>query len=131
MEEINILVVEDERPLMEAIKAKLEKNDFKVVTAASVAQAFNYLEDEVKIQVIWLDHYLLGKENGLDLVAKMKEDGSKWKEIPIFVVSNTASPDKVNSYLRLGANKYYTKANFRLDTIIGDIREYLGQKISK
>jgi len=126
-EQKNILVVEDERPLAEAIKIKLEKSDFVVTTARTVKQALQYLEEGVKIDVIWLDHYLLGQENGLDLVAKIKEESSSWREIPIFVVSNTATPDKVQSYLRLGVNKYYTKADFRLELIIKDIKDFLNQ----
>lgn len=121
----NVLVVEDERPLIDAIKAKMEKRNFSVVSARSVKQALMYLDEGIKIDVIWLDHYLLGKEDGLDLVAKIKEEGSKYKTIPVFVVSNTATPDKVQSYLRLGANKYYTKADNRLEDIINDIDEYL------
>ena len=120
-----ILVVEDERALAEAIKAKLTKTGFDVVTARAVTQALQYLIEGVAIDAIWLDHYLLGKENGLDLIAKVKEDGSKWKSVPIFVVSNTVSPDKVQAYLHLGATKYYTKSNFRLDEIIGDICKVL------
>jgi len=116
-----ILVVEDEKPLMDAVKKKLEISGFYVVTARDVAQAIGYLEDLERIDLVWLDHYLLGKENGLDLVAKMKEEGSKWKNVHIFVVSNTATPDKVNTYLHLGVDKYYTKANYRLDDIIKDI----------
>jgi len=120
-----ILVLEDERPLLEVIKIKLEKSGLSVVTARSVTQAMSYLEDLEKIDAIWLDHYLLGKENGLDFVSKLKEDGVLWKKIPIFVVSNTASPDKVQSYIRLGVNKYYTKAEHRLDEIIEDIKLFL------
>jgi hypothetical protein len=45
--------------------------------------------------------------------------------VPIFVVSNTASADKVQSYLQLGVNKYYTKADYRLDDIIKDIKTFL------
>jgi CheY-like chemotaxis protein len=126
-----VLVIEDERPLAEAIKIKLEKTGFAVVSARSVAQTLNYLKDQVQIDAIWLDHYLLGQENGLDLVAQVKEDDSKWKNIPIFVVSNTATADKVQSYLRLGINKYYTKSNFRLDDIIHDIEDFLNGKTGK
>lgn len=125
MEEKIILVVEDEEPLINAIKAKLELSGFKVVSARSVAQAFGYLNDLRKVDLVWLDHYLLGKENGLDFVAKVKQDGAKFKEIPIFVVSNTASPDKVKTYLHLGVEKYYTKADYRLDDIIKDINNVL------
>jgi len=125
LENKNILVLEDEKPLLEAIKQKLEINNFSVVTARSVEQAINYLKDIKKIDVIWLDHYLLGKENGLDFVVKIKEDNSKWKNIPVIVVSNTVSPEKITTYLRLGINKYYTKADYRLDQIIEDINKFL------
>jgi two-component system, OmpR family, phosphate regulon response regulator PhoB len=121
MEKKTILVVEDEKPLMDAVKKKLDLGGFDVVTARSVDQALSYLKDLEQVDLVWLDHYLIGKENGLDLVAKMKSDGSKWKKIPIFVVSNTATPDKVQSYLHLGIDKYFTKADYRLDDIIKDI----------
>lgn len=119
-----ILVVEDEKPLQEAIKIKLEKNDFDVVTARSVEQALNLMNDLSKIDVVWLDHYLLGQEDGLDFVAKIK-NSEKWKGIPIFVVSNTATADKVRAYLELGVEKYYTKSDYRLDDIIGEIKKSL------
>ncbi len=120
-----ILVIEDERPLLEAIKTKLEKNGFAVTTARTVEQALNYLEDLERIDVIWLDHYLLGKEDGLDFVAKIKSQNGKWKHIPIFVVSNTASADKVQSYIQLGISKYFVKAEHRLDGIISEIKSFL------
>ena len=116
-----ILIVEDEKPLMDAIKKKLDICGFYTVTARDVKQALNYLQDLDRVDLIWLDHYLLGAENGLDLVVEIKKDDSKWKRIPIFVVSNTASPDKVQSYLHLGVDKYFTKSDYRLDDIIKDI----------
>ncbi len=117
----NILVVEDERPLLEAIRVKLELGGFNVVTARSVEEAFNHIED-IKIDAVWLDHYLLGKDSGIDFVVRCKETNSKYKNIPIFVVSNTASPDKVKTYIQLGVSNYYTKAEKRLEDIINDIK---------
>ncbi|MES2437072.1 MAG: response regulator [Patescibacteria group bacterium] len=125
-----VLVLEDERPLLEAIKKKLEITGFDVLSARSVDQAIAYLTDVGNISVIWLDHYLLGKENGLDLVAKLKNNDA-WKNIPIFVVSNTATQDKVTSYLKLGVNNYYTKADYRLDQIIEDIKTALDEHSDK
>ena len=121
----NILVVEDERPLADAIKAKLERSGFAVVSSRTVEQALSYLEDIGAVDAVWLDHYLLGKEDGLDFVTKLKAHDGRWQQIPIFVVSNTASPDKVQSYIRLGVNKYYTKADHRLDEIISEIKLFL------
>ncbi len=141
-----ILVIEDERPLVAAIKAKLEKNGFGVMTARSVEQTFNadlekndlgvitarsieqalnYLEDLERIDAVWLDHNLLGKENGLDFVKKLKANGRRWNKIPIFVISNTGTSEIVQSYIRLGITKYFVKAENRLDKIIADIRVFL------
>ena len=119
-EEKTILVIEDEKPLLEAIRIKLEKSGFLVAVARTAEQGYKLLEDLKKVDVIWLDHYLLGKENGLDLVIQLK-DNKKYQAIPIFIISNTASTDKVKSYIRLGVSKYYVKSNYRLDKIIGDI----------
>jgi DNA-binding response OmpR family regulator len=146
-----ILVIEDERPLLEVVNAKLEKSGFGVITARSVDQVFNanleakgmgiisarsilealdYLEDLEQIDAIWLDHNLIGKENGLDLVKKFKANGGKWKKVPIFVVSNTESQKTIQSYVKLGISRYYVKSNFRLDEIIGDIELSLRKKLA-
>ena len=124
MESKTVLVVEDERPLSDAVKAKLELSNFTVLTSRTVEQAMDYVQTVPGIDAIWLDHYLLGKENGLDFVTKLK-GSTEFNTIPVFVVSNTASPDKVQSYMRLRVNKYYVKAEHRLDEIIAEIQRYL------
>jgi DNA-binding response OmpR family regulator len=116
-----VLVVEDESTLSRVIAAKMKKMGFLTLTARSVKQVDGYLDDGVKIDAIWLDHYLLGQENGLDLVTKIKVPDSPWKNVLIFVVSNTASNDKVKSYLSLGINRYFVKAENRLDDIIAEL----------
>ena len=126
IERKTILVIEDERPLQEAIKIKLEKSGFEVLSARSVAQALGYLEDVKRIDGVWLDHYLLGAANGLDFVARVKAHKA-WTNLPIFVVSNTASPEKVRAYLHLGVDKYYTKTDYRLEQIIADMTTVLNQ----
>lgn len=121
-----ILVLEDEKPLLEAIKLKLEKRGFDVVTARTIEQAKNYVNDLGKVDVVWMDHYLIGKGNGLDFIAWCKEiDNEKCRLIPVFVVSNTASDDKVATYMSLGAKKYFVKSNHKLDEIITEISNSL------
>ena len=118
-----ILVVEDEKPLLEAIRLQLKKGGFEVVTARTVEEGKSCVSGAGKIDAIWLDHYLIGKEDGLDFVAWCREEGNKCQNVPIFVVSNTATPEKVSSYMSLGVHDYYIKANYRLDQIINAISE--------
>jgi len=146
-----ILVIEDERPLLEAINAKLVKNGFDVIAARSVEQAFdaklgkngskvmtiqsieealNYIESLERVDAVWLDHHLLGEENGLDFVKKFKANGGRWNKIPVFVVSNAASPKTVQSYIRAGVSTYYVKSDHRLDKIVKDIAFFLDRQKS-
>jgi DNA-binding response OmpR family regulator len=124
-----ILVVEDEIPLLDAVKRKLENNNMKVITARTVNQALSYLHDVIKVDAIWLDHYLLGKEDGLDLVMTIKKESSLWKHIPVFVVSNTASDQKVKAYLQLGVSKYFVKSNLRLDEIVEELKKAISEQL--
>ncbi|MEP7167128.1 MAG: response regulator [Candidatus Woesebacteria bacterium] len=112
-----IMVVEDENLLLHAITKKLELSNFNVLSCSSGKQALDYLEniDEIP-NAIWLDYYLKDM-NGLEFLQKIKES-SKWENIPVMVVSNSASPDKVKNMLTLGAKKYILKAEHRLDEII-------------
>lgn len=141
-----ILVIEDERPLLKVINTRLEKNGFGVIIARSVDEVFsagienikqgsidvqsieealNHLKNLEKIDAIWLDHNLVGKENGIDLVKKIKANSGRWKKIPIFVVSNTEGSETIKSYTDLGISKYYIKSNHRLDEIIKDLNSFL------
>lgn len=123
-----ILVVEDEKQILGAVKPKLESEGFSVVVAVTVEQALDCLKNGGIIDVVWLDHYLFGKKSGLDFVAKLKQKGSAWKNLPVFLISNTVSPEKIQDYLKLGVIKCYTKVDYRLDQIIADIKAFLETK---
>ena len=51
----------------------------------------------------------------------------KWKDMPVVIVSNSASEDKRQSLLALGAKKYLIKAENRLDDIIQELEGLIGQ----
>lgn len=121
-----ILVVEDEASLSSVITKKLKLNDFSVFDANNVNDAVDILKNN-KIDAVLLDHQLLGEGSGLDLVAKMKKEKSSWSSIPIFIASNTAKPENIKSYMQLGVDKYYTKSNVSLESIIDDIKKILDE----
>lgn len=118
------MVVEDETLLLQAITKKLKLTGLDVISCASGQQAIDYLGslDEYP-DAVWLDFYLKDM-NGLAFMTALKEN-PKWAEIPVIVVSNSASPDKVHNMLALGAKKYILKAEYRLDEIIELIRNFI------
>src|SRR3989344_4881199 len=119
---LTILVIEDEVLLLEAISKKLKISDCDVVGASSGKQALDYLKNlSKKPDAIWLDYYL-GDSNGIELMEKI-HDNKTWSSIPVLVVSNSASPDKVHKMLELGVKKYLIKAEHRLDDLVNEIKD--------
>jgi|YelNatPaOPRAMG01_1025707.scaffolds.fasta_scaffold89290_2 DNA-binding response OmpR family regulator len=121
------LVVEDEEVLSALIKKKFERENIEVVCARTADDGLKILKERGKVDFIWLDHYLLGDKDGIDFVKEVKKN-KDWQDIPIFVVSNTAGPEKKKLYCDLGITKYYVKADYQLDEIIEEIRKILKQK---
>lgn len=119
-----ILVIEDEALLLQAIIKKLELNGYESVSATSGEQALDYLNNLEELpDLIWLDYYL-GDMNGLEFMNTIKEN-EQWKDIPVVVVSNSASDEKIHSMLALGAQKYLLKAQHRLDSIVEMIGKFI------
>lgn len=126
-----IMVVEDEDLLLQAITKKLTVSGVKSISCSGGSQAFDYLANLPELpDAIWLDYHLKDMD-GLEIMEKLKAN-PKWANIPVIVVSNSASKDKVHSMLALGVSRYILKAEHRLDEIITLIREMIsGQNLQK
>lgn len=122
-----IMVIEDETLLLQAIIKKLKLSNIDVLSCASGKQAIDYLNNMEELpDAIWLDYYLKDM-NGLEFMHEIKNNPA-WEDIPVIVVSNSASPEKVKNMLALGAKKYILKAEYRLDQIIELIRKFINEE---
>lgn len=116
-EKPTVLIVEDENLLLAAITKKLEVTGITPLSFAGGSEAIDYLNSHQELpDAIWLDYHLKDMD-GLMFMGKLKEN-DVWAHIPVVVVSNSASEEKVHSMLALGAKKYILKAEHRLDDII-------------
>ncbi len=122
-----VLVLEDERNLANAVREAFIARGFTPIMVESVEDGLHEIENAEGVDVIWLDHYLLGSKNGVDFVVQLKAS-PKWRNIPIFVVSNSTSTSNIGSYIQLGVTNYYTKADYDLEQILSDIQFTLEQK---
>jgi DNA-binding response OmpR family regulator len=122
-----ILVVEDKVSLGNAMTKKFELNDFEVFQVDNFSDALEALKNN-PIDAVCLDHQLIGEKSGLDLVTEMKKEDNDWKKIPVFVLSNTATPENIHAYTQLGVDKYYTKSNVSLESIVEDVKNALAKQ---
>ena len=122
---LKVLVVEDEQLLLEAIVKKLELSGIVALPFSSGKQAVRYLHEHPLDlpNVIWLDYYLKDMD-GLEFMGAIKGD-EQLNKVPVVVVSNSASSERVSRMLALGAKQYLLKAEYRLDEIIYIIKGQL------
>lgn len=101
---MNVLLVEDERSLHEAIKLNLELEGFKVISAFNGSQAIE-LHKGTKIDVILLD-VMMPNLNGFDVCEQIRLSDQK---TPIlFLTARDEAEDRIKG-LTLGADDYITK----------------------
>lgn len=123
-----VMVVEDEKLLLQAILRKLELAGFEVEGFSDGNLALDRLKPKDKLpDLIWLDYYL-GDLTGDVFLRSMKEILGKEYWIPVMVVSNSASPQKVEETLKGGADKYFLKAEHKLEDLVGIAKEMVGNK---
>lgn len=117
-----ILVVEDEEPLIETLKLKLEKEGFAVVTAEDGEEGIKKAES-AKPDIILLD-LLLPKVKGEDVLAYLKKH-AELKKIPVIIISNSGQPVEIKKLLENGADDYIIKADFTIDDILERVHNTL------
>lgn len=124
-----VFVIEDEALLLDAIEQKLKKSGYSVITAMSGQQVFDLMDSVENVpDLIWLDYYLQDME-GLAVLHKIK-NSSAWQKIPVVIVSNSASQDKISGMLALGAKEYLVKAEHSLADIVTILEDFLQKETS-
>ena len=110
-----VLVVEDEMVLLEAIGMKLKEEGLESKLCSSGKDALTFLEKNHP-GLIWLDYHLTDMD-GLEFMNQLKKMKGEIN-IPVIVVSNSASEEKIHTMMLLGAKEYILKAESKLKDII-------------
>jgi DNA-binding NtrC family response regulator len=105
MRKINkLLVVDDEPSILKVMKANLLKEGYEVHTADDGLIALEKIKAESYDTII--TDYLMPHLNGLELLAKMKENHI---EVPLIIVTAYGSIEQAVSAMHNGAVNYLTK----------------------
>ena len=123
--EVKILIVEDDDGHASLIEKNLRRsgiqNEFIRFKDGKAIIDFFY-NDNVSPNYKSEESYLLlldirmPKFNGFDVLEKLKSD-TKFKKIPIIMLTTTDNPDEINKCHALGCNSYITKPVEYIDFI--------------
>jgi len=123
-----ILIAEDDRFLVAAYKAKLEKEGFEVVFATDGQEALDALKNFTP-DIILLD-IKMPVMDGFTFLKKVKAI-KEYKDIPVVVASNSGSAPDVEQGKALGAIDYIVKTNLSLKDVIKKITGIIEDKEAK
>lgn len=123
-----ILVVEDEKVLLDTLTEKLQKEGFEVIKATDGREGLDLAITEHP-DLILLD-LVMPKVDGATMLSKLRlnEWGAKALILVLTNLSNTSSVISVVEDLHMGPNskdEYIVKANYSLDNLVARIKEKL------
>lgn len=115
-----VLVIEDEKSLMELLSLKLTQNGFKVKAACDGEEGLKFAL-ETHPNIILLD-ILLPKIDGLTMLSKLRED--PWgKTANVIIMTNVNDPKVENMALKGGISYYFIKKDWTLEEIVEKVKE--------
>jgi DNA-binding response OmpR family regulator len=103
VEQYNVLVVDDEKEIRDAIEIYLKNEGIRVIKAADGIEAIEKLNEQ-PVHLILLD-VMMPRQDGITTTFKIRED----KNIPIIILSAKAEDTDKILGLQVGADDYVTK----------------------
>ena len=115
---INVLVVDDEKPLREFVRRNLEVRGYKVLSASNGLEALAIFQKET-IQLVIMD-IMMPHMDGLEATRRIRQES----HVPIVILTAMGEEvDKVRAF-DLGADDYLTKP-FGVGELLGRVKAVL------
>jgi two-component system KDP operon response regulator KdpE len=115
---INVLVVDDEKPLRDFVRRNLEVRGYRVFTASNGVEALAIFKNE-HLQLVIMD-IMMPHMDGLETTRRIREES----HIPVIILTAMGEEaDKVRAF-DLGADDYLTKP-FGVGELLGRVKAVL------
>ncbi len=117
-----ILIVEDERPLREALHDKFTQDGFSTLEAKNGEEGLEVALREHP-DLILLD-IVMPKMDGMTMLKKLRED--KWgKDAKVTILTNLSDVDKISEAIAHSSHEYILKSDWKIEDIVAKVRELL------
>jgi two-component system alkaline phosphatase synthesis response regulator PhoP len=117
-----VLVVEDDKFLMSAYRAKLTKVGFEVQIAGDGQEAMDLLKTFMP-DIILLD-LVMPRKDGFMTLSEIKQQPNL-QQIPVIVASNLGQKEDLDKAMSLGATDYIIKSDLSMDALVELINKTL------
>lgn len=117
-----VLVVEDDKFLTSAYRAKLTKSGFEVQVASDGEEALQILLT-FEPNIILLD-LVMPRKDGFATLPEIRAM-EKFRTTPVIVTSNLGQKEDVDKAMSLGASDYIIKSDLSMDALVTKINDTL------
>lgn len=100
-----ILLVDDEKDIVEMVRYNLEKENYFVITAYNGEEALTKVQDNPDLVIL---DVMMPKLSGFEVCRRLRDDKKTEKLPVIFLTAKASEADEING-LNLGANDYIVK----------------------
>lgn len=117
-----ILIVEDEKPLVSALNAKLSHEGFSILEAtdgeAGLSMALEKHPDLILLDIV------MPKMDGLTMLNELRKDD--WgKNVPVIVLTNLSIDESVGANMRNNVFDYLIKTDWKIEDVVKKVKEKL------
>jgi len=117
-----ILIVEDEKPLSDALVDKLSSEGYEVSHASNGKEGLDKAYAE-KPDLILVD-IIMPVMDGVTMLHELKKD--EWgKTVKVIVLTNLSDSDQILKCIAEGVNEYLVKSDWKLVDILQKIKEVI------
>lgn len=117
-----ILIIEDEKPLRQALFDKFTREGFTTFQAKNGSEGLDMALKE-RPDLILLD-IIMPKMDGLTMLKQLRSD--EWgKKVPIIILTNLNDAENVAAAMEKGVYDFLVKSDWKLDELINRVKEKL------
>jgi len=117
-----IIIIEDEKILLDLLKDKLVKEGYEVIVALDGQMGLEKIKQE-KPDLILLD-MVMPKMDGFEVMRELNKDENLAK-IPVIIISNSGQPVELEKAKKLGAKDWLIKTEFDPKEVVDKVNKQL------
>ncbi|MBZ9571760.1 response regulator [Patescibacteria group bacterium] len=117
-----ILLVEDDPFVIDIYTKKLKDSGFSIEVAKNGEEALKKIKEETP-DLLVLD-IVLPNIDGWDILKKVRTELG-FEDLKVIILSNLSQKEEVEKGFKLGAIKYFVKANYTPSQVVEEIKKIL------
>ncbi|MDD4995908.1 MAG: response regulator [Patescibacteria group bacterium] len=125
-EKKKVLIIEDEKILLYALKEQLQRENFELIFASDGEEGLKSVLDN-KPDLVLLD-LVMPKKNGLEVLKEMKKNKNpEIQNIPVIILSSLGQESEIREGLKTGAEEFLVKTEFSMQEITEKVKKLLNK----